>query len=109
MNPPAPLERDQNFAIMGGGNFHGVKNWKLFVAHLSGFLEVWNKKSFPPEQKMLENVYHQKKGGNKWAEPSITSVAAPSRGQHPVEHVAWCWMLSEDRLLQNHCVNTYTQ
>jgi hypothetical protein len=39
---------------MGGGDSHVVKNWRLFVAGLSGFGRVPEQKTlswFPPEQK----------------------------------------------------------
>jgi hypothetical protein len=47
---------------MRWGNFHGVKNRKLFVAHLSGFwlrkilLDRPQKKIFPAETKKMEGT-----------------------------------------------------
>jgi hypothetical protein len=58
-----PLEKDQNFAIMGegGGNFHGVVKLDAVCCLSVWFLEVQNKE-FPPE---TETVFCRNK---KWRE-----------------------------------------
>jgi hypothetical protein len=59
MNPPVPLERDQNFAIMGGAISMVSKNWKLFVPGLSNFwlhemlLGHLEQKMFPADTKQI--------------------------------------------------------
>jgi hypothetical protein len=69
--PPAMLERDRNSAIIVGGYFHGVKYWKLFVAHLSGFWLFEMLLGCPEQKKFPAKKKH---GGNKWAGPPICGI-----------------------------------
>jgi hypothetical protein len=38
MNLPVPLERERNFGIMGGGNFHGVEKLEAVCCLSDRFL-----------------------------------------------------------------------
>jgi hypothetical protein len=63
------------------------KNWKLFVAHLSGFWR-FETNSFPPEQSDQKNVSRQKKyGGNKWAGPPIFGFNKKIYRKFPIVYV----------------------
>jgi hypothetical protein len=61
INPPAPLERELNFLIMGGGDFHGVKKLEAICCLSVQFLVMQD--AVRPNKK--ENVSRQNK---KWRE-----------------------------------------
>ncbi len=71
-NQKAPLERERNFAIMGGGgDFHGVKKLEAVCCSSVRFLVTLLGR---PSKK--ENIprRNKKNGGKEWAGPPITCL-----------------------------------
>ncbi len=94
------LERDQNFAIMGGGNFHGVNKLECVSCSCVRFLEVWNKEFPGGTENDRKCFLPPKRGEQIGPTPYISNMDVRSN--------QW-WSTTSTMTSQHHLDSTVTQ